>query len=158
MTFSVPSFLAAATSLSMPPPAEAEVCVFQSVPPFPPPPPPELDEEQPAATRATAATTPVKTIRPDARTAASRLGPRLRSLAEHIHIDLCQSTATRRNRYRRVTGGSSPGGAVPGCGRAGGRGHGVRGRPRRAGGAGPGGARGRGGDGGRSDRPVPQRL
>ena len=54
MTLSVPSFLAAATSASMPPPAEAEVCVAQLVPPL------ELsgepDDEQPTATSAAAAT------------------------------------------------------------------------------------------------------
>ena len=52
MTLSVPSSLAAATSAFMPPPAEAEVCVAQLVPP-------ELeepDDEQPAASRAAAAT------------------------------------------------------------------------------------------------------
>jgi hypothetical protein len=53
MTFSVPSFLAAATREFIPPPAEAEVTVAQLVPPL------ELDEppeEHPAPSNARAAT------------------------------------------------------------------------------------------------------
>ena len=52
MTFSVPSFLAAATSAFIPPPADTEVTVAQLVPPL------ELDEleEHPAPSNARAAT------------------------------------------------------------------------------------------------------
>jgi hypothetical protein len=53
MTLSLPSFLAAAMSLLIPPPAETEVTVAQLVPPL------ELDEElaeHPAASSASAVT------------------------------------------------------------------------------------------------------
>ena len=52
MTLSVPSALAAETSASMPPPADAEVAVAQSVPAEQPE-PPELDEH-PVTTNASA--------------------------------------------------------------------------------------------------------
>ena len=52
MTFSVPSFLAAATRLLIPPPAEAELTVAQLVPPL------ELVEESPTSTRPPAARGP----------------------------------------------------------------------------------------------------
>ena len=53
MTLSVPSFLAAATSLLIPPPDDADVTVAQLVPPL------DVDGElveQPAAAKASAAT------------------------------------------------------------------------------------------------------
>ena len=53
MTLSWPSFLAAAMSLLIPPPADADETVDQLVPP----PEPELElDEQPAASNASAAT------------------------------------------------------------------------------------------------------
>ena len=57
MTLSVPSFLAAATSAFMPPPAEAEVSVAQLAALLVPLPEPdeEPDDEQPAASSAAAA-------------------------------------------------------------------------------------------------------
>src|SRR5260370_13747848 len=55
MTLSVPSFLAAATSEFMPPPAEAEVCVAQLVL-LPLEPVEEPDDEQPAANSVATAT------------------------------------------------------------------------------------------------------
>ena len=57
MTLSVPSFLAAAISAFMPPPAEAEVSVDQlAALPVPlPEPDEEPDDEQPAASSAAAA-------------------------------------------------------------------------------------------------------
>src|ERR1700733_4372266 len=54
MTFSVPSFLAAATSLLMPPPAAAVVTVAQLAPPLALD--GELDDEQPATSNASAPT------------------------------------------------------------------------------------------------------
>jgi hypothetical protein len=54
MTLTVPSFLAAATSAFMPPPAEAEASLAQLVPPLELPEEPE--DEQPAASSAAAAT------------------------------------------------------------------------------------------------------
>jgi hypothetical protein len=68
MTLSVPSFLAAVTSAFMPPPAEAEVCVAQLVPPLEPPEEPE--DEQPAASSAAAAT-PTRASRCEDLTSAS---------------------------------------------------------------------------------------
>ena len=58
MTLSVPSFLAAATSALIPPPAEAEVSVAQLVVlvELDEEPDEELDDEQPAASSVAAAT------------------------------------------------------------------------------------------------------
>src|SRR3954452_15457095 len=69
MTLSVPSFLASATSASIPPPAAASVAVAHALPPGcapaepAPPPPPPLLLTQPAVVRASSAPTAAATTR-----------------------------------------------------------------------------------------------